>query len=208
MPPFGLGLGGMPSRAELEFLVWGISFPALSCRAFICRPSGWGMAGCSFRCVLQAELRMGRLRPCNPPVFNRWRNLTLRRKRFTLSATCCSVQQEQRSPIADASIVETVRAMRHRGLSLVRSVKQSVPTPLFRAGESIRDSGLYRVLHGGHRGNHEAILLVGELFPRCAVCGENVHFELLQAAPHLNNDPQLRSRKLFELPHPETAKSA
>ncbi len=98
--------------------------------------------------------------------------------------------------------------MRHRGISLVHSVKSRVPAPLFRAGESIPDSGLYRVLHGGHRGNHEAILLMGEAFPRCAVCGENVHFELLQAAPHLNSDPNLRNRRLFELPHPEEAKSA
>ena len=144
--------------------------------------------------------------PASLNVFNSWRNLTWHQSWVTLSSTCSFGQQEQRSPTALASVLQAVRALRVRGDSAVRRMKPAVPPSLFRAGESIPESGLYRVLHGGHRGNHEAVLLRGELFPRCQVCAENVHFELLQAAPHLNSNEN-RKRRLYELPHPERAKS-
>ena len=89
----------------------------------------------------------------------------------------------------------------------MRRTRSGVPPPLFSSGTAIPESGLYRVLHAGHRGSHEAVLLRGELFPRCHVCAENVQFELLQAVPHLSADENFRKRRLYELPHPEEAKS-
>jgi hypothetical protein len=73
---------------------------------------------------------------------------------------------------------------------------------LFRAGEKIPHSGVYRIFHAGHRASHDVILLRDELFPRCARCGIEVGFRLIQAARHIEDDSSLRNRKLFELPHP------
>ena len=100
---------------------------------------------------------------------------------------------------------------RNRGLFVVRSSGSAAPSPFFRVGESIATSGIYRVFHSGHRVSHEAVLLKGESFPRCSQCGKDVQFELLEAAPQIDTDKnfrELRSRKLFELPHPDEAKSA
>lgn len=58
---------------------------------------------------------------------------------------------------------------------------------------------MYRVAHGSHRLPHEALLLAGEVFPRCARCSDQVEFELLSAMPDLD----LKSRhivRLYELP--------
>lgn len=45
---------------------------------------------------------------------------------------------------------------------------------------------MYNVIHRGHRPNHPAILLKGELFPLCRVCGVAVNFEFTQ--PLLESD--------------------
>jgi hypothetical protein len=70
----------------------------------------------------------------------------------------------------------------------------------FSAGEMIAESGIYRVQHAPHRRSHEVTLLQGELFPRCAVCKEQVRFELLQTAPRVNNAEF--HVHLYEVPHP------
>ena len=49
------------------------------------------------------------------------------------------------------------------------------------AGERVRRAGVYSVIHRGHRPNHPAILLKGELFPFCRVCGAAVNFEFTQS---------------------------
>lgn len=93
-------------------------------------------------------------------------------------------------------------------MSLVQSSNAKVPSPFFRVGETIPESGIYRVFHRGHRVSHEAVLLKSEAFPRCSNCGSDVHYELLEAAPQLDSDEnfrEFRNRKLFELPHPEEA---
>ena len=80
------------------------------------------------------------------------------------------------------------------------------PPPHFRAGEEIPLSGLYRVFHADHRTSHKAVLLANESFPRCAVCNDDVHFELIEAAPDLDTDPNFasfRNLRLFEVPHPK-----
>jgi hypothetical protein len=93
----------------------------------------------------------------------------------------------------------------------VRSSKAGVSSPFFRVGEPIPQSGIYRVFHAEHRNSHDVVLVRGEAFPRCSACGDNVHFELLEAAPQIDADENFRdfrSRKLFELPHPDEVKSA
>jgi hypothetical protein len=55
-----------------------------------------------------------------------------------------------------------------------------------RAGEQVRQTGLYRVSHRQHRPAHAAILWQGETFPHCRICGEAVSFQFLQPAPESN----------------------
>lgn len=81
--------------------------------------------------------------------------------------------------------------------------EDKAPSPFFRVGEQVRESGVYRVFHAGHRLSHEVTLVANQAFPRCTACGENVHFELMQAAPEIEQDPNFRSRRLFEIPHPD-----
>lgn len=88
-----------------------------------------------------------------------------------------------------------------RGLFLV-TPSAELP-PLFRAGERIPESGIYRVYHRGHRTTHECILLRGELFPRCSSCGAEVQFQQLACVPGVEQDSDHLSRKVFELPHPD-----
>lgn len=78
-----------------------------------------------------------------------------------------------------------------------------VPSPFFRVGEQVCESGVYRVFHSGHRLSHEVTLVANQDFPRCSACGNDVHFELLQAAPEIEQDANFRTRRLYEIPHPE-----
>lgn len=47
-------------------------------------------------------------------------------------------------------------------------------------GETVRISGVYDVLHFGHRPPHQVFLWQDEIFPRCRQCGANVIFKLLR----------------------------
>lgn len=81
--------------------------------------------------------------------------------------------------------------------------KDKVPSPFFRAGEKVPESGVFRVFHSGHRLSHEVTLIAAQDFPPCSHCGEDVHFELLQSAPEIEKDANFRSRRLYEIPHPD-----
>ena len=74
------------------------------------------------------------------------------------------------------------------------------PSQFFRVGDEIPKSGVYRVLHAGHRVSHEALLLAGEKFPRCSQCQSDVHFELLRAVPQIANDENVI--RVYEIPIP------
>ena len=50
----------------------------------------------------------------------------------------------------------------------------------FKPGEVVLTTGAYRVHHASHRLMHEATLLLGDRFPRCKQCGDQVRFELLR----------------------------
>ena len=74
---------------------------------------------------------------------------------------------------------------------------------LFRAGDAIPKSGIYRVYHVNHRVSHEVTLLRGEVFPRCEQCGDATHFELVRAASSLDSSNGFGVR-LYVVPHPES----
>ena len=58
----------------------------------------------------------------------------------------------------------------------------------FKPGEKVPSSGVYRVLHKGHRDEHDATLREGEQFPICTVCDQNVRFRLVQSAKMIDRD--------------------
>jgi len=71
----------------------------------------------------------------------------------------------------------------------------------FAVGDEIPQSGLYNVFHAEHRTSHKAVLLKGETFPRCEQCKDDVHFQLILEVPELDNDPNFKSFRLYEIPH-------
>lgn len=59
---------------------------------------------------------------------------------------------------------------------------------IHRSGDEVPDSGVYTVLHDGHRENHSATILRAERFPACAQCGSRVRFALVRAATPITDD--------------------
>jgi hypothetical protein len=56
---------------------------------------------------------------------------------------------------------------------------------LFKPGERVQTTGIYRVLHHEHRKPHEATLRANDIFPSCKQCGNQVRFVLLTCAGEL-----------------------
>ena len=52
---------------------------------------------------------------------------------------------------------------------------------LFKAGELVPASGVYRVLHSAHRASHEVSMIAGETLPKCKTCGDSVAYQLIVA---------------------------
>ena len=63
-----------------------------------------------------------------------------------------------------------------------------MPQNVYRPGDPVPQSGVYRVVHRDHRSDHEATLLAGGIFPRCSNCGEHVRFHLQRAAEGIRRD--------------------
>lgn len=57
-----------------------------------------------------------------------------------------------------------------------------MPVATYQTGQTVLYSGVYRVIHAGHRLPHAVTICKGESFPRCARCADAVTFELLHAA--------------------------
>jgi len=59
---------------------------------------------------------------------------------------------------------------------------------VYKPSQAAPISGVYRVEHDGHREAHEAILLQGEIFPACNVCGDEVRFIVRHCANDIRVD--------------------
>jgi hypothetical protein len=69
---------------------------------------------------------------------------------------------------------------------------------MFRTGQKVPESGIFRVTHAEHRLPHEVTLLKDSEFPRCSKCKEAVTFEVVRLAPNLDG---IRERvTLYQLP--------
>ncbi|HET6933655.1 MAG TPA: hypothetical protein VFI72_02375 [Candidatus Angelobacter sp.] len=51
---------------------------------------------------------------------------------------------------------------------------------IFKPGERVTATAIYRIEHDSHRLMHHAVLREGTLFPRCRTCGDSVRFSLLR----------------------------
>ncbi len=62
-------------------------------------------------------------------------------------------------------------------------------TTLFAAGEIVKETGIYEVVHDHqHRTAHEVVMLSGDSFPACETCEERVRFRLIRTAPYIFQD--------------------
>ncbi len=62
----------------------------------------------------------------------------------------------------------------------------------YKPGETVPESGVYRLTHTSHRPPHDATLLKDEQFPPCGVCGDKVRFQLLRSATPIHDDTDFR----------------
>jgi hypothetical protein len=69
----------------------------------------------------------------------------------------------------------------------------------FNTDETVPESGIYRVMHAGHRLPHEVTLLSGQVFPRCSKCKDQVQFEVVRHASHIQGLPGFNV-VVYELP--------
>ena len=53
---------------------------------------------------------------------------------------------------------------------------------MYKPGEDVPKSGIYRVRHTGHHHDHEVTCISGEQFPECNRCKGGVRFSLMIAA--------------------------
>ena len=51
----------------------------------------------------------------------------------------------------------------------------------YNTGQTVPESGIYRVIHADHRLPHAVTICKDEIFPRCAKCDDLVTFELVRA---------------------------
>lgn len=67
---------------------------------------------------------------------------------------------------------------------------------LFRPGQPVEQSGLYRVFHHEqHASVRDLIFLQGYEFPPCSVCGDNVVFELFHPCRYFAEDYFFKPQK-------------
>ncbi len=61
---------------------------------------------------------------------------------------------------------------------------------IFRAGEKVPTTGVYKVVHSRqHVEAHYITALQGDTFPLCLECSDNVRFEVALSAVHVNAHP-------------------
>jgi hypothetical protein len=84
------------------------------------------------------------------------------------------------------------RSIRAKGGSTPRGSRPShgrASTETFGCGDSVKQSGIYEVLHDGeHRTAHDVVMLAGDAFPPCETCDQKVRFRLVRTAPYIFQD--------------------
>lgn len=57
-----------------------------------------------------------------------------------------------------------------------------------RPGDIAPQTGVYRVIHRKHRGDHLVVAITGEVFPSCRVCRGDVRFSAHAEVEHVTHD--------------------
>ena len=79
--------------------------------------------------------------------------------------------------------------MKGGGKSRPHSGRPDRSEKLFNAGETVRETGIYEVIHDrAHRIAHEVVMLNGDSFPACDTCESRVRFRLIRTAPYIFQD--------------------
>ena len=64
---------------------------------------------------------------------------------------------------------------------------------IFKPGEKVPRSGIYKVLHDSqHAEEHEVTCVYGKPFPPCNHCGHKVRFKLVKAAQHIEQNDHFK----------------
>ncbi len=64
---------------------------------------------------------------------------------------------------------------------------------IFKAGQKVSTTGVYKVVHAGqHIEAHYVTAVFGDTFPPCLECSDNIRFELALSAVHINAHPQFK----------------
>ena len=67
---------------------------------------------------------------------------------------------------------------------------------MFLAGSTVRESGIYEVLHDlNHRTPHEVVMVAKDLFPVCDICEDRVRYRVLRTAPYIFSDEDFEASK-------------
>ena len=61
------------------------------------------------------------------------------------------------------------------------------------SGALCSQSGIYQVIHREHRAPHRTLVRMGDTFPRCRGCGEEVRFRLIKQVSEL---PPMRGKRV------------
>jgi hypothetical protein len=61
----------------------------------------------------------------------------------------------------------------------------------YKPGEVVLESGLYEICHYNEP-RAKVILTFRGIFPFCRTCGDKVRYKLLQAVPHISEDPDFK----------------
>jgi hypothetical protein len=67
---------------------------------------------------------------------------------------------------------------------------------IFVAGSTVRESGIYEVLHDvEHRAIHEVVMISDDLFPPCDTCEYRVKYRVVRTAPYIFSDEDFEEPK-------------
>lgn len=58
----------------------------------------------------------------------------------------------------------------------------------FSPGDTVAQSGIYRVSHAQHRPDHRVIALQGDVLPPCRICKDEVRFFLEETFDYVTSD--------------------
>lgn len=107
------------------------------------------------------------------------------------STAYASNMRTQRRPLPkwERTIYRNLPRLKGGGKSRPHFGQKIASGPSFRAGETVRETGIYEVIHdGAHREAHEVVMLNGDSFPPCDTCEQRVNFRLVRTAPYIFQD--------------------